>query len=99
MKGKNKKNTFMQIRKWKIRAMKDIFRNPELGKEINVYSDLLSEEELFKSFDFFNSACKEKDLESDDVCVWTDYFEKSWDEILSIETKSKLSKKKAFVPC
>lgn len=94
---KLKENTFLKIRKWKIKAMKDIFMEPELGKEINRYSYLLSEEELIKSFDFFNSVCEEKDSEDVDVGTWSAYFEEAWDKILSIETKNTLKREKAFI--
>lgn len=80
--------TYEQIRPVKISAMKEIFNSMD---EFKIYAETLTDNELVKSFDFFNNRSDIEDDEDLDVYLWWDYLELIKEKgFLSRETKRKL---------
>jgi hypothetical protein len=69
-------STYDQIREGKIITMKNIFRKLSGFEKC---SDAFTDDELVKSFDFFNRHAEKKDDDIADNGMWVDFLEVSKD--------------------
>jgi len=83
-KHKDYASTYDQIREGKIRTMKDVLLESSGFGPFAKCADVFTDDELVKSFDFFNQHGEKEDDDVADNGMWCDFLE---------ESKSFLSKK------
>jgi hypothetical protein len=82
------KTIYQMLAEAKIAAMKNIFAT--VGSEFDQLAEILSDDELAKSFDYFSKRCLSTDDDEDDVALWIGYLEFAKGEFAYLDKVQKI---------